>query len=408
MAIFVLQNESFMSSQQPKVALVHDDMVQSGGAEKLFEAIAEIYPKAPIYTSLADRSKVLQSLISSNEERPRQRLRKDAPRLHTSFIQKIPFAQKLYKILLPLYPLAFESFNFDKYDVVISSTTRFAKAIITKPQTVHICYINSVPRFLWDDKALSNYLPYILRLIVKPYFAWLKKWDLVASSRPDFYIANSRNIADSVKKIYGRESKVVYPLVDTDYFVPAKEKPQDLGPHLAKPDRTASSAYFLIVTRLVKWKKIEIAIHSVKESDQKLIIVGDGSDRNRLEKIAKSNPNIFFAGKIPNSQLKLYYQFAKALIVTQEEDFGISTLEAQACGAPVIAYQKGGQMEIVIDGKTGIFFPEQTAKSLKRALERFSRVKWDKSACRKNSLRFTKERFVNEFEALVLEYAEKR
>lgn len=371
-----------------KVVLVHDDFIQKGGAEKLFEAIAEIYPGAPIYTSLVDKQdKQGWSLLSLCARTSLE------DRIRTSFIQKIPFAKNLYKVLLPLYPLAFESFNFDKYDVVISSTTRFAKAVITKPETIHICYINSVPRFLWDDQIQKQYLSYILRLILKPYFDWLRRWDLAASSRPDFYIANSQNVAGSVKKIYGCESQVIYPFVDTDYFVPAKEKSQD---------------YFLIVTRLVKWKKIEIAIQAVKESNQKLIIVGDGPDKKRLEKIAKRIPNIFFTGKISNSQLKLYYQFAKALIVTQEEDFGISVAEAQSCGIPVIAYQKGGQKEIVMDNKTGIFFREQTVKSLKRALKRFSRVKWDKSACRKNSLRYKKERFVNEFKALVLEYAKRK
>jgi len=365
-----------------KIALVHDDLVQSGGAEKLFKTIAEIFPKAPIYTSLVNR----QGLTLHGDIARRDLL----ARIKTSFIQKIPLASKLYKALLPLYPLAFESFNFDKYDVVISSTTRFAKAIITKPKTIHICYINSVPRFLWDDQIQKQYLSHIARIFLRPYFVWLRRWDLAASSRVDLYVSNSKNIQNQVKKIYKRESTVIYPYINTDYFIPSKSKKQD---------------YFLVVTRLVKWKKIEIAIMTAIELNKKLVIVGDGPDRPRLERITNSNPNIFFTGKISDARLKLYLQFAECFIVTQEEDFGISAVEAQACGTPVIAYKKGGQGETIIGNKTGLFFEDQNTKSLKDALKRFSKVKWSKEACRKNSLRFTKERFKQGFKAQVLEYA---
>lgn len=361
-----------MLSYQPKLALVHDDFIQKGGAERLFEEIAKIFPDSPIYTSLVDWSKITQSIAKD--------------RLRTSFLQKIPFAKYLYKVLLPLYPLAFENFNFDKYDVVISSTTRFAKAIITKPKTIHICYINSTPRFLWDKDVQKEYMPWIIKILTKPLFFWLRKWDLVASARPDYYIANSQNVAKSVKKIYGRESAVVYPFVDTDFFVPAKGKPQDV---------------LLVVTRLTRWKKIEIAIETARKLKKKLIIVGDGPDKARLKKFAANNPNVFFTGRVNSQQLRLYYQFAHALIVTQKEDFGIAAAEAQACGTPVIAYGRGGQKEIIIDGKTGVFFNEQTANSLQSSLGRASKVKWSKQACRKNSLHFTKERFIENLKTQV-------
>lgn len=371
MAFFPKEN---MRSYQPKVALIHDDMVQSGGAEKLFKTISEIYPKAPIFTSLVDFSKT----NISNE------------RLRTSFIQKIPFARKLYKTLLPLYPIAFESFNFDKYDVVISSTARFAKAIITKPKTIHICYINSAPRFLWDKDEQKEYMPWLLKILTKPLFIWLKRWDLVAASRPDYFISNSKNIAKTVRKIYGRESKVVYPYVDTDYFHPAKVRPQD---------------YLLIVSRLVKWKKIEIAIQAVNKTGRKLVIVGSGPDRKRLEKIAGQNSEIFFAGSVTNNQLRLYLQFAKALIITQKEDFGISTIESLACGRPVIAYRDGGQAEIIENKKSGIFFNNQSAQSIKDAIEAASKVKWDSSVIRKTALKYSKEVFISTFQKTIANYA---
>src|SRR3989304_7069492 len=159
-------------SYQPKIALVHDDFVQSGGAESLFATIASIWPDAPIYTSLVDWKKI-PATISRNRVRP-------------SFMQKIPFATRFYRTLLPLYPLAFESFNFDEFDLVISSTTRFAKSIITKPGTIHICYINSLPRFLWSEQIQQDYLPPIAMLILKPFLAWLKRWDIATSYRPDY------------------------------------------------------------------------------------------------------------------------------------------------------------------------------------------------------------------------------
>ncbi len=179
-----------MPSYQPKVALVHDDWVQTGGAESLFTTIAEIFPNAPIYTSLADWDKLPSEI--------------DHKRIKTSFIQKIPLAKYFFKALLPIYPLAFESFDFSNYDLVISSTTRFAKGIITKPKTIHVSYVNSIPRFLWEDAKQQDYLNPIIRLLVQPALIWLKKWDRVASARVDRFIANSQNVKKKIKKVYGQ------------------------------------------------------------------------------------------------------------------------------------------------------------------------------------------------------------
>src|SRR3989339_1404504 len=190
MSSFLKKNKQSFSanklSSQPKIALVHDDFIQAGGAESLFATIASIWPKAPIYTSLVNWGK-LPSTINRDRIRP-------------SWMQKIPFAAKLYKALLPLYPLAFESFNFNEFDLVISSTTRFAKSIITQPRTMHICYMNSIPRFLYGRKAQADYLPIMLRLIFKPILIWLKRWDKVSSCRPDLFVANSANISKKIKK----------------------------------------------------------------------------------------------------------------------------------------------------------------------------------------------------------------
>src|SRR3990170_7051086 len=319
-----------------KIALVHDDFVQAGGAESLFATIASIWPDAPIYTSLVDWHK-LPSSISRDRVKP-------------SFIQKIPLGTKFYKVLLPLYPLAFESFNFDEFDIVISSTTRFAKSIITKPKTVHICYLNSLPRFLWNEKVQRDYLPPILALILKPFLAWLKKWDLASSSRVDHYIANSQNIAQNLKKHYEKSSDVVYPFADIDFFKVAKIHNWQLK----------GQKYFLIVSRLVKWKKIDIAIEAARNSVFNLKIVGTGPDKARLERLTTNhqpqttNHKIEFLGKVTKEKLRQLYQNCQALIVTGQEDFGIAAVEAQACGRPVIAYESSGQKEIVIDGQTGL------------------------------------------------------
>jgi len=243
-----------------RIALIHDDFIQRGGAENLFATIAAIWPEAPIYTSIVDWSK-LPKAIARDRVRP-------------SFLQKLPFAASLYKTLLPLFPLAFESFNLNDFDLVISSTTRFTKGIVTKPKTVHICYINSLPRFLWSEEAKREYLPVFLRIFFTPLFKWLKKWDKIASTRVDFYIANSQNVAKKVKEHYGIESEFIYPAVDTDFCTLPKSK--------------RSNDFFLIVARLVRWKKVEIAIKAALNLSINLKIVGMGPDEKRLKTLARN------------------------------------------------------------------------------------------------------------------------
>ena len=361
-----------------RVALVHDDFVQLGGAESLFATIASIYPNAPIYTSLVDWNKLPKSI--------------NHDRIKTSFMQKIPYGKKLYKVLLPLYPLAFENFDFSSFDLVISSTTRFAKGIIAKPNTIHVCYINNVPRFLWNKETRQDYLPSILRFLAKPVFVWLRRWDKAAANRPDYYIANSQNVADRLKKYYGIESSIIYPFADLDFFTPAKIHNWKLK----------SQKYLLVVSRLAKWKRISLAIKAALELNLDLIIIGDGPDRSRLEKLSHGNKSkITFAGKVARRELLEFYQNAQALVVTQEEDFGISMVEAQSTGIPVIAYKKGGALEIIKEEETGLFFPERTAKSLEDAISHLSDVKWNSQAIRKNVSRFRRDVFVKELKARI-------
>lgn len=370
-----------------KIALLHDDFTQLGGAESLFATIASIYPDAPIYTSIVDWSKLPSSI--------------NKDRIKISFLQKFPFARKWYKLLLPFYPFAFESFNFDDFDVVISSTTRFAKAIITKPDTIHICYINSTPRFLYSQKSQADYLAQPIRLLVKPLLAWLARWDPVAATRVDHYIANSNYVASQVKKIYKRQAEIVYPFVDLAFFKPAKVHNWQLK----------SRDYFLVVSRLVKWKKIDIAIKACSNLDRNLIIVGVGPDKARLQKIAVncrlSTVDCQFLGRVTREKLRVLYQNARALIVTQQEDFGIAAVEAGACGTPVLAYKSGGAAEAVINHQTGLLFESQTATSLKDEIIASSRVKWSISACRKNALKFSQAQFLESLKREVAKYGSK-
>lgn len=363
-----------------KVCLVHDDLVQLGGAERLFEEVSKIFPDAPIYTSLVNFEKLPKS-INPN-------------RIRASFMQKIPFATKFYKALLPFYPLAFESLNFDEFDLVISSTTRFANSIITKPKTLHICYMNSVPRFLYEDDKKNDYLHAAIHLLISPYMKWLNKWDKATASRVDIYIANSKNVQSKIKKFYSRDATVICPPVDTQFF-----KPDEL-----KTQRSINQNYYLVVSRLAKWKRIDVAINAIGDSER-LIIVGSGPDKSRLIKIAKGK-KIEFKESISRAELKALYKDAKAFIVTQDEDFGIATAEAQACGTSAIAYRAGGSQEIIIEGKTGIFYNSQNPDSLKDAIKAHSKLKWGVVSCRNNALRFSKSAFKKSFKQAI-DYATK-
>src|SRR3989344_6734619 len=317
-----------------KIALVHDDLIQWGGAEKVLAEISNIFPDAPIYTAIAD---LKNPLIAQNFK---------GKKIVTSFLQKLPFIKAIYKPLMPLYPIAFEQFDFSGFDLVISQTTRFAKAIITKPETTHICYIHTPPRFLWNfnGKKTSGFS--------NPLFSALRKFDLVSSKRVDFWIAGSENCQNRTKKIYGVDSKVLYPFVDTEKL---------------NPQKSFTGDYYLIISRLNKYKKVDVAINAFKRNGRELKIVGVGPEFPRIRANAPENVDIL--GKVNDSLLESLLSGCKGLIISAEEDFGMTAIEAQALGKGVIAYGAGGVLETVIPGKTGNYFPEQTTESLNKALE---------------------------------------
>ncbi len=360
-----------------KIALVHDDLIQHGGAERLFMAMIETFPKADVFTSMA--SAQWKSQISN---------------LKTSFMQKLPFKEKLYRHYFPLYPLAFESFDLTGYDVVLSSSTRFAHGVITRPETLHICYMNTPPRMFWEPQTYFENFPYPFKSLLNPFLSYFRLWDYAAAQRVDHFIANSKTPQARIKKYYGRDSHIIYPFVDLDRF---RSAPNPNVP-LADPS-VANSDYHLIVSRLTAWKKIDIAIEAGNRLKLPLKIIGEGPDFERLKKLA--GPTVELFDRLTDEEVVSYYKGCRALIFPQKEDFGITPLEAQAVGKPVIAFKAGGALETVIGGKTGEFFYPQTVEALTKALEHFGTAQYHSEDCYAQAARFSKKRFQRELEGFV-------
>ncbi|MDP2873692.1 MAG: glycosyltransferase [bacterium] len=352
-----------------RIAIVHDDLVQQGGAERLVEEMAKVWPEADVYTITA----------ASWAKRV-------FPELRTSFVGKIPFsASFLYKALFPWHPLAVESFNLNSYDVVLSSSARFALGVITQPKTKHICYINSPGRMWWEPWRYfsKSWHPNLLA----PFLSQLRLWSFIAAQRVDYFIANSENVRSQIGKYFHREAEVIYPFVDLDGFgsllVPTVER----------------EPYFLVVSRLVRWKRLEVAIEACNKLKRPLVIIGDGPDRNRLQGLA--GPTTTFLGRRDRQTVINYLHGCQALLHPQEEDFGIVPLEAMGAGKPIIAYRGGGALETVIEGKTGAFFWPQTGQALEQTLAAFQPGKFSETECRRRAADFSKEKFREKLQSFV-------
>ena len=319
-----------------KVALVYDRINKWGGAERVLLALHKIFPKAPLYTSVYDKKNAKWA---------------KAFKVHTTFLQKIPFAKSHHDMLASFMPIAFETFNFDKYDVVISVTSEAAKGIVTKPGTLHICICLTPTRYLW-----SGYKEYfknpLLRFFATPMVWLLRKWDFAAAQRPDSYIAISQEVARRLKKYYKKIAPVIYPPI---------ELKRTRLPKMQKNE------YFLIVSRLVPYKKIDLAIEACNRLKLPLKIIGTGSQEGKLRSIA--GPTVEFLGSLTDNELIRYYNDCTALLFPGFEDLGLTILEAQQYGKPVIAHKAGGALETIIEGKTGEFFTPQTVSALSKKLQ---------------------------------------
>lgn len=371
--------------QVMKIAFVYDRVNKIGGAERVLLALHEIYPNAPLFTSVYNKRTATWAKVF--------------PQIFTSFLQKIPIASLNHEFFPLFMPIAFESFDFSDYDLVISITSEAAKGIVTKPPTRHVCYCLTPTRYLWSGR--DQYFQGPLGFFAKPAINYLKKWDMVAGQRPDEFLAISKIVQERIKKYYGRESKVIYPPVDTDKFeiTTNRQSPTTNHHSLSTSHQPPITNYFLVVSRLVKYKKVDLVIKAFNQLGWNLKIVGVGREMGNLRKIAKGN--IEFLGQLTDEDLLRYYQESWAVVFPQIEDFGIVPLEAQACGKPVIAFNQGGARETIIDGKTGILFDKQSPECLMKTLVRFDILakedRFRQKDCRENSEKFNKERFKKEF-----------
>ena len=354
-----------------KLAFVYDRVNKWGGAERVLLALHEIWPDAQLFTAVYDKKRAKWA---------------DVFEVHTSFLQHVPFAKRHHELYPWLTPMAFESFSFDGYDVVLSVTSAEAKNIITKPETVHICYCLTPTRYLWSgEKEYLKYSDSISSFMFRIWKSTLKRWDMVASSRPDYYLAISNRVAKRIKKYYRRGvEKVIYPPVDTHTFT-----------------TNGNGEYFLCISRLVPYKRVDIVIDAFNKLGWPLKIIGSGTSERMLKK--RANHNIeFVGGDLTDGQLDAYYQKARAFIFAGEEDFGIVSLEAQACGKPVICPRMSGMAETVIDGKTVVLFDHQTKESLLCALDKFTKGWYDSALCRKNAEKFSMSRFQKEMKEEIM------
>lgn len=366
-----------------RTAIIYDRVNKWGGAEQVLLVLHELFPKAPLFTSVYNKETA--------------RWAESFPEIKTSFLQRIPPARTGHEYFAPLMPIAFESLSssegFDEYDLVISVTSEAAKGIITKPETLHICYCLTPTRYLW-----SGYDQYFkgatFKGLTKPLVGYLRKWDKIAAQRPDHMIAISTAVQERIKKYYNRDSEIIYPPVDISKF---KTQKSNNRPSSAKRKTSASfqnngqEEYYLIVSRLVTYKKVDLAIKAFNELGKKLIVVGTGKELNDLRALAK--PNIDLRGFVGDDELIDLYENAKAFINPQNEDFGITSVEAQAAGVPVIAYRNGGALDTVEEKMTGVFFDHQNKKALIDAVKNFEQRKFGKEYIIKRAEMFSKENF---------------
>jgi len=349
-----------------KTAIVHDWLVTYAGADRVVDQIHQSFPDAVIYTLVYDKTKFPAHFQAYD--------------VRTSYLQKLPFATKIYKNLLPLMPGAFERLDLTEYDLVISSSSCCSKGIITRPDAVHVCYCHTPTRYLWDFYyTYVNNLSWIKRKLIPPMIHKMRIWDRLAADRVDFFIANSRYISQRIKKYYRRDSTVIYPCVHMNEFT--IEQPED---------------YYLLVSRFTYYKRIDLAIAACTKLGKKLMIIGGGEEEKKLRAIAGTT--VEFKGKLSDEEVKQAYSHAKAFLFPGEEDFGITPVESMSAGCPVLAYGKGGVTETVLDEKTGLFFHEQTVDSLVECIERFEQkgVSYTREQIRAHSLQFSEERFRKE------------
>lgn len=357
-----------------KVAIIHDWLTVYGGSESIIRILHSLFPDAPIYTTVYAPENMPDDFRSMD--------------IRTSFLQKMPFAKTRYTNYLMLMPYAFEQFDLSEYDLVISSNTCCSKGVITGANTLHICYCNTPMRYGWDF-----YHEYVKpkNAVARFFIAWMMKgirqWDRLSADRVDVFVANSKNVARRIRKHYHRESEVIYPPVRTKMFV------QD----------GAQGDYYLAVSRLVPYKRIDLVVEAFTELGLPLKVIGDGSEFERIRALAGGNVEML--GRLDDAQVLAHMQACKAFVFPGEEDFGITPIEAEACGKPVLAFGRGGALETVVGDDTGVFFYEQTREAVIEAVRKMETMTFDPQAIRRHAETFSEERFTKQlYEFIMDEY----
>ena len=347
-----------------RVAFIHDHLVQHGGAERVLAAMQAMWPEAPTYTLQYD-PKTMDATFGHRE-------------IRTSFLQRLPFGKRLFRWLLPLMPVATESYDLSDFDVVISNSSAFSKGVITAPHTLHICYCHTPTRYLWSDSGSyveELRVPRLVKAILPSILHRLRTWDQLAAQRVDYFIANSETVKRRIQKYYRKESTVIYPPVDVEAFAVSQE-PKN---------------YFLTGGRLVAYKRFDLVIDAFTKTGQPLKIFGSGPMEAELKR--RAGKNIEFVGRVSDEERARLFANAIAFINPQEEDFGLTVIESMAAGRPVIAYARGGAVESVLDGQTGILFTKQTAEELANIALQFDHTKFNPELIRRHAEQFSTQLF---------------
>ncbi len=362
-----------MGDPQSNVALVHDYLNQYGGAERVLEALHDIYPSAPVYTSVYAPQKMPEQYQNW--------------KIRTSFMQRLPKVEELHQIYLPLYPVAFEKFDLSQYRVILSSSSAFAKGVITEPNALHVCYCHTPMRFAWNYHDYVQRESWVRRVrFVLPFMmTFIRMWDEVSSRRVDAFLANSRMVARRIRKRYGRQATVINPPVNTKLY-----RPHEDGSH---------ADYFLVVSRMIPYKRLDIVIDAFTRLKLPLKVVGKGRQEAQLR--ARAGSNIEFLGSVNDGKLKELYANCRAFIFPGVEDFGITPLEAHASGRPVIAYEAGGALETIVPGVTGEFFKTQSVECLAETVSKFDDSRYNPRAIRQHAKGFDTEVFKGKVVAFI-------
>lgn len=353
-----------------RIAYVHDWLTGMRGGENVLEQMIEVLGPRDLYTLVSIPENLSERILECE--------------IHPSWIQNLPFAKSKHQLYLPLFPLAIESFDLSAYDLIISTSHCVAKGVITGSNTLHWSYLHTPVRYAWEfsdiyrDSLGSNPL---FRAIWALSMHYLRIWDASSANRVDFYSCNSQNVRKRISKCYARAAEVIYPPADTSRFTLKNKNAED---------------YYLAFGALVPYKRFDLAVQAFSKSGRRLIVAGSGPEEQKLKELARGS-HVEIRGKVPNDEVARLYQGARAFIFPGEEDFGITPLEAQACGTPVIAFGRGGALETVVEGKTGLFFREQSTQALLKVIEEFEALDWDSQVCRENAQRFSNEIFKEKF-----------